>query len=112
MAHTSLLGHLASKNPPPPPRILQWDYTYGPMVFLGGGRFIMCEVPLYLQGNGGGASSGTKKIDGFARFPRNGFPRDAPSKIARYPQQTRPVAESWILENPVSSQFLWHRFWP
>ena len=42
-------------------RILQWDCTYGPMVILGGGRFLMSEVPLYLQENGVGAFSDTKK---------------------------------------------------
>ena len=61
MAHRSLLVYLDSKTPPPPPRILQWDCTYGPMVILGGGRFLMSEVPLYLQENGVGAFSDTKK---------------------------------------------------
>ena len=30
----------------PPPRTLQWDYTWGPMVVLVGGLFLMIEVPL------------------------------------------------------------------
>jgi len=27
------------------------DYAYGPMVVLGGGLFLMSEVPLYRSGN-------------------------------------------------------------
>ena len=32
-------GHLAQKKQRPP-RTLQWDYAYGPMVALGGGCFL------------------------------------------------------------------------
>ena len=42
----ALKGHLASKKTPGP-RNLQKDYAYGPMVVLGGGRFLMSELPLY-----------------------------------------------------------------
>ena len=41
----SLQGYLAHKKHPPP-RTLQWDYTYGPMVILGGVLFLMSEVLL------------------------------------------------------------------
>ena len=39
-------GHLAHKKEPPP-RTLQYDYAQGPMVVLGGGLFLMSEVPLH-----------------------------------------------------------------
>ena len=38
-------GYLAHKKLRPP-RNLQYDYAWGPMVVLGGGLFIMSEVPL------------------------------------------------------------------
>ena len=39
-------GYLAHKKLRPP-RTLQWDYTQGPVVVLGGGRFLMNEAPLH-----------------------------------------------------------------
>ena len=33
-------------QPPQSPRSLQQDYAWGPVVILGGGRFLMSEVPL------------------------------------------------------------------
>ena len=41
-----LQGYLAHKQPPPP-RTLQQDYAEGPTEVLGGGCFLMSEVPLY-----------------------------------------------------------------
>ena len=49
-AHTKLQGYLAKKKTPRP-RNLQEGYAYGPMVILGGGRFLMSEVSLYLGFN-------------------------------------------------------------
>ena len=40
-----LQGYLAHTKHPPP-RILRQDFTYGPMVILGGGLFLMSEAPL------------------------------------------------------------------
>ena len=39
-------GYLAHKKQPFC-RTLQWAYAWGPMVVLGGGRFLMSEVPLW-----------------------------------------------------------------
>ena len=39
-------GYLAHKKRPPR-RTLQYDHPQGPMVTLGGGLFLMSEVPLY-----------------------------------------------------------------
>ena len=39
-------GYLAHKNPLPP-RTLLYAYAKGPMVVLGGGHFLMSELPLY-----------------------------------------------------------------
>ena len=39
-------GYLAHKKPHPP-RTLQSAYISGPLVVLGGGLFLMSEVPLY-----------------------------------------------------------------
>jgi len=44
-----LQGYLAHTEPPPH-RILQKAYAWGPMVVLGGGRFLMSEVPLSRSG--------------------------------------------------------------
>ena len=41
-----LQGYLAHKKLHPP-RTLQQEYAEGPMVVLGGGGFVMSEVPLY-----------------------------------------------------------------
>ena len=38
-------GYLSHKKQCPL-RALQWDYAYGPIVFLGGGQFLISEVPL------------------------------------------------------------------
>ena len=38
-------GYLAQTKAPPP-RILPWVYAEGPIVFLGGWRFLMREVPM------------------------------------------------------------------
>ena len=43
----SIQGHLAYKKPHHP-RTLQSAYAQGPVVVLGGGHFLMSEVPLYL----------------------------------------------------------------
>ena len=42
----ALQGYLAYKKTPTH-RILQEAYAYNPMVVLGGGRFLLREVPLY-----------------------------------------------------------------
>ena len=42
-------GYLAHKKLPPP-RTLQWADAYGPRAVLGGGQFLMSEVPLYGDG--------------------------------------------------------------
>ena len=41
-------GNLADKKTPPP-RTLQQAYAQGPVVVLGGGRFLISEVPLYVR---------------------------------------------------------------
>ena len=38
-------GYFAHKKPHPP-RTLQYDHSWGPMVALGGELFLMSEVPL------------------------------------------------------------------
>ena len=46
MTEQNLQVYLAHKKHPPP-RTLQKDYTWGPMVVLGGGGlFVVSEVPL------------------------------------------------------------------
>ena len=45
--HTSVQGYLARKKIPHP-RTLQQAYAYEPVIVLGGGRFLMSEVPLYV----------------------------------------------------------------
>ena len=40
-------GYFAHKKPPSP-RTLQQVHAQGPMVVLGGGQFLLSEVPLYL----------------------------------------------------------------
>ena len=52
-----------------PPRALQQDYAYDPTVFLGGGLFLMSEVPLY----SGGAHRATHRSS-----PASGTDRDVP----------------------------------
>ena len=42
---STLQGYLAHKRPQPH-RTLQKDYAYGPTAVLGGGPFLMSEVPL------------------------------------------------------------------
>ena len=41
----TLQGYVAHKKQPPP-RTLKWAYAQGPTVALGGGKFLMSEVPL------------------------------------------------------------------
>ena len=45
MVTEHLQGYLAHKKMPPP-RTLQEAYAWGPTVVLGGGRFLVSEVPL------------------------------------------------------------------
>jgi hypothetical protein len=44
---SALQGYLAHKKAPPP-RTLQHAHASGPMLVLGGGRFLMSEVPLHV----------------------------------------------------------------